>query len=190
MPGCRIVVSMTTHLHDNQKTLSVVSLTALGDNFDNPKLVTGLSLWRCLFSQLWKPWLSPMVCQGCQSCLKSCNYDNLFLVVFMTTHWSPDNFDNLGWQQLVTTLTSRVVKKAPSQWQPSDNFWVVMVTTFGPSFALRVVKKGTVSVTTLTTQKWSIVTTFLTTRWQPCVLCACININYHIRERLPWQFSV
>ncbi len=76
----------------------------------------------------------------------------------MTTHWSPDNFDNLGWQPWLPELW----KKAPSQWQPSDNFWVVMVTTFGPSFALRVVKKGTVTVTTLTTQKWSIMTTF----WQ------------------------
>ena len=34
------------------------------------------------------------------------------------------------------------------------------VTTFGPGFALRVVKKDTVTVTTLTTQKWSMMTSF------------------------------
>ncbi len=27
-----------------------------------------------------------VVTYGCQSCLKSCHYDNLFLVVFRTTH--------------------------------------------------------------------------------------------------------
>ncbi len=118
---------------DNCRVVRVVTVTV-------PFLTTlrakKLSLWQPKSCQ-WVvtetvPFLTTLeakvVTQGCQSCQGisglswrqpeiGCHNDNF--------SDNSDNFDNHRWQPWLPGL----LKKAPSQWQPSDNFWVVKVVT-------------------------------------------------------------